>query len=759
MKIKTRLRLNALIGIAAAIVVALPLVWSYREMSQADRNQHQVIEMRKIALERQVLRDEYLLFGDERIRFEWVSKTNRFRALLKQAGERLAFRQEKEPLEEIGRNFETTFVIFSRIMEERSRGILPPGKRNQVDQLKLAASSLTTDLGKLVETLGKISEDARKRTIRLLVLFIAMGFIVTVGNSALINRTLSRRLEELREGTVIIGNGNLDHRLTASGDDELTELALMTNEMAATLQNSFTSVKNLEREIEARNEAERTARQSEQEKEQYKKFFMLSNDAMCIADPFGCFKSVNPTLLQMTGYSKNEVLSKPFLEFVAPEDRQRTAAEMELQVSTRSSLNFENRYLHKDGSTLLLSWNAYFDSKDGVTYATARDITEQRSLENQLRQVQKIEAVGTLAGGIAHDFNNILSVIIGFGSILDMKMAKDDPLHDNVAQILVAADRAANLTRSMLAFSRKQTMEIKPLKLNELISGLEKMLRRLIREDIELRLCLTEDEVTVLADAGQLEQVLLNLTTNAKDSIPERGSITITTELTELDATFSKDHGYGEPGWYVLITFADSGKGMEECVRQKIFEPFFTTKEVGKGTGLGLSVCYGIIKQHNGYILCASEPGRGTTFRIYLPLSRSSALVESVKESDIPENGTETILLAEDDRSLRALATSILTECGYTVIEAENGEEAMSKFAERPDEIKLCLFDVIMPKRSGIETYQEIKRVRPGMKVLFMSGYQPNISRQDERVDLITKPVSPRELLKRVREVLDRRSS
>jgi PAS domain S-box-containing protein len=413
------------------------------------------------------------------------------------------------------------------------------------------------------------------------------------------------------------------------------------------------------------------------------------------------------------------------------------------------------------GGNYFVSVSPLFDQAGELSGSVhfARDITEQKKLEAQLFHAQKMEAIGQLAGGIAHDFNNILTAIIGFATLLEMKLPKDDPLFVNVTQILAAADRAANLTRSMLAFSRKQSIEMKPVNLNEIVAGLEKMLRRLIREDIDLHVVLDRKTLTVLADVGQIEQVLLNLTTNARDSMPSGGTINITSQHSELDQTFRKAHGYGEPGEYALITFADTGEGMEESVRQRVFEPFFTTKELGKGTGLGLSVCYGIIKQHNGYIVCSSEPGRGTEFSIYLPLGRPSSVGESEPTIAPMVGGAETILLAEDDANVRNLTSSILSNFGYTVIEARDGEEAVAIFAEHSAEIQLCLFDLIMPKKNGGDAYEEIKKGCPDMRVLFMSGYQADVMKHDGPLDgaeIITKPVSPRELLYKVRETLEK---
>ena len=391
---------------------------------------------------------------------------------------------------------------------------------------------------------------------------------------------------------------------------------------------------------------------------------------------------------------------------------------------------------------------------------TYMDITERRKLEDQLRHAQKMEAVGQLAGGIAHDFNNVLSAIIGYGHITLMKMAKDDPQRLNIQQILDAADRAAHLTKDLLLFSRKQISDRKPVDLNAIIRTVEKFLARVIGEDIAFKTILHGEPIPVLADMHQLEQVLMNLATNARDAMPKGGILTIATEQIMLDKEFVAIHGYASPGVYAMITVADMGIGMDEQTRQRIFEPFFTTKNVGKGTGLGMAVVYGIIKQHEGYINVYSEPGKGTTFRIYLPLI-SSEIIEEKKEAqvDYSERGTETILVAEDDESLRELTVSILQEFGYKVVVAVDGEDAVKKYMENKDRIQLLLFDIVMPKKTGKEAYDEIKGIKPDIRVIFLSGYAPDIIRQkgllENNESVIYKPISPANLLKKVRNVLN----
>jgi len=389
-----------------------------------------------------------------------------------------------------------------------------------------------------------------------------------------------------------------------------------------------------------------------------------------------------------------------------------------------------------------------------------RDITEHRKLEEQLRQAQKMESIGTLAGGIAHDFNNILTAIVGFGYITLVNMGPDDPLRQNIEHMLEGADRAAHLTKDLLLFSRKQVSENRPVDLNEIIGNVEKFLVRVIGEDIVCRVSLHTEPMIVYADTHQLEQVLLNLATNARDAMAKGGDLIISVEQISLGDDFADMHGYGKPGRYALLTISDTGAGMDEETRQKIFVPFFTTKEVGKGTGLGLAVVYGIIKQHEGFINVYSEPGSGTSFKIYLPLISSDVLEEEITyEKESPTQGTETILLAEDDESVRELVSTVLEQQGYTVIQAVDGKDAVKKFKENRETIHLLLSDLIMPKMHGKEAYDEMKIWRPELKAIFASGYAPDIIRQkmllESSVVLIHKPILPYALLKKVRSVLD----
>ncbi|KAF0146283.1 MAG: PAS/PAC sensor hybrid histidine kinase [Nitrospirae bacterium] len=472
----------------------------------------------------------------------------------------------------------------------------------------------------------------------------------------------------------------------------------------------------------------------------------------------GQFTYVNNAMVRIFECdSAEELLSLPIqIRYKKPQDMKLF---IDLLIDKGRAPYYELEILTKTGKikNIIISATLEGDVISGIVV----DITEQKRLEDQLRQAQKMEAVGQLTGGIAHDFNNILTAIMGYAGLMQMKMKEDDPFKVNVDQILASSERAAHLTQGLLAFSRRQVLNPKPVDINNVINTMVKLLKRVIGEDIELETDPSQEPLTIMADSVQVEQALMNFATNARDAMPKGGQLTIETKKIELDEEFIKAHGYGAPGTYALMSISDNGVGMDEKTREKIFEPFFTTKEAGKGTGLGLSMVYGIVKQHNGYINVYSEPSRGTTFKIYLPLIETGQLSEEKPEEHrLPAGGNETILLAEDDEAVRRFTVSVLHEFGYKVIEAVDGEEAITKFMENKDGIRLLILDVIMPRKSGKDAYDEIKAINPGIKVLFASGYTDDVIQSRKFIEegsFISKPVSPTILLKKIREILDRK--
>ncbi len=461
----------------------------------------------------------------------------------------------------------------------------------------------------------------------------------------------------------------------------------------------------------------------------------------------------------VTGYSSDDLGAMNVFDLFR-DDREAVQKAVQEAFTTGKAV-FEARLITRSNAPVPFFLTAFRMITQDSRYlvVVGIDISERKRLEEQLRHSQKMESIGTLAGGIAHDFNNILTAIIGYGSLLQMKMKEDDALRYNVEQILSSANRAALLTQGLLAYSRKQILNPQPVSINSIIKKVDMLLTRLIGEDIELKIMLTDDDLTVMADVGQIEQVLMNLATNARDAMPEGGYLFIETERIELGEESAELHDFKKPGTYALITVTDSGMGMDEKTRQRIFEPFFTTKELGKGTGLGLATAYGIVRQHNGTITVYSEEGRGTTFKIYLPAVRS--VEEQAPPVELPpiQGGAEMVLVAEDDEVVRTLTSHILQQFGYTVIEAEDGEDAVNKYMENRDRIKLLLLDVIMPKKNGREVYAKIKIFSPAVKVLFLSGYTADIMHKkgllEEGVNFIMKPVPMNELLRKVRTILD----
>lgn len=536
------------------------------------------------------------------------------------------------------------------------------------------------------------------------------------------------------------------------------ELELMIHERTAELQKVNEALLSY---ISEKEKIEDALRESEQK---YHTLFEESKDVVYMSTPDGKFIDINPSGVELFGYSSKEEIFKINISndlYTNPADREIFQKALEKEGYVK---DYEVVFKRKDGKniTVLLTANTVQDDKGNIIAyrGIMKDITERKHLEHQLLQAQKMEAIGQLAGGIAHDFNNILTAIIGYGILLKTEVSHNKLLSDYISNILTSAEKAANLTHNLLAFSRKQMINLRPVNLNNTINVMKTFLLRLIGEDIELSVALTDKDLTVMADNTQIEQVLLNLATNARDAMPDGGHLTVRTEHVEIGNDFIRTHGYGKIGSYAFISVEDTGQGMDNETKGRLFDPFFTTKEVGKGTGLGLSMVYGIIKQHNGYIDVQTEIGRGTTFKIYLPLFQSPVENKKTKDFPILMQGTETILVAEDDTYVRDFLNKILTDYGYKVIEAIDGEDAIRLLHSNLDKINLSILDVIMPKKDGKEVYQEIKKVKPDIKVIFTSGYAKDIIYKkgavDEELNFISKPISTDELLLKVREILDK---
>lgn len=475
----------------------------------------------------------------------------------------------------------------------------------------------------------------------------------------------------------------------------------------------------------------------------------------------GRFLDINPALITMLGYgSPDEVLLlDPENDvFAQAEEHDRLIDEFR---RTGRLDGFEVKWKRKDGSaiTVRISGRAVSsaDEPADVLEAIAEDVTDRRALEDQFRQAQKMEAVGRLAGGVAHDFNNLLMVISGYAEVILAQVDPTSPLLEKGRAIQLAADRATTLTRQLLAFSRKQLLELKVVDVNAIVQDMERLLRPLIGENIDLVTVLSPEAAHTRADAGQLEQVIMNLVVNAKDAMPAGGRLTLRTENVVLDENHRRGQQFIRPGSYVTLMVSDTGMGMDRDTQSRIFEPFFTTKEKGKGTGLGLSTVYGIVKQSGGYVMVQSELGRGTTFQIYLPLVEGAAEKHSVA---VPEavGGTETILLVEDEESVRQLVRDTLAAKGYKVLEAENGEAGFAAAASHEGRLDLVITDVVMPGMGGREMVKRLFESRPGIKVLYLSGYTEDAIISDGSIEkgtaFLQKPFTLQSLSRKVREVL-----
>ena len=535
-------------------------------------------------------------------------------------------------------------------------------------------------------------------------------------------------------------------------DVEITSHSLSLNGREAELV--------LAHDVSERVRSEEKLRESE---ERFAKAFRSSPLPITISTlQEGRYVDVNDAFSKMLGYTHDETIGHTAIDlrfWPSPRDRERFV--QQLQNFGRVNF-FETQLLPKDGEPRAVQISAELlqFGETPCVLAISNDVTEQKRLEQQLRQAQKMEAVGRLAGGVAHDFNNVLGVIIGYSELAQEKLDQGHIVRKHVVEIRKAADRAVSLTRQLLAFSRQQILQPTILNLNTVIEALSSMLKRLVAEDVQVTFLPGSALGSVQADRGQIEQILMNLAVNARDAMPTGGKLIIETANAELDETYARSHAPVKPGEYVMISVSDTGVGMDANTVSRIFEPFFTTKELGKGTGLGLSIVYGVVKQSGGYIWVYSEPGRGTTFKIYFPrVNAPAAPIEELKPESVPQAGIETILLVEDDEPFRKLALSLLIAAGYTVLEASEPTGALELANQYPEEIHLLLSDVIMPKMSGPELARTLRMSRPEMKIAYMSGYTGDLIADHGALDfhavLIEKPFTRSSLLKRVRKVLD----
>ncbi len=522
------------------------------------------------------------------------------------------------------------------------------------------------------------------------------------------------------------------------------------------------------RDITAFNQAQAELRRSEK---RYRDLFNSVSDLIYTQDLEGRFTSANRAMTSIFGYADDEFLGRKAADFMKPELRKKFVSEYLKSILQKGYFNGISCYFTKDRRKIYLEYRSnLIRPKEGKAYISgiARDVTDRiiaereiQKLNRQVLQAQKMEAVGTLAGGIAHDFNNLLQGILGYTQYLIMSKDEGDPDLNNLREIEKAGNRASELTQQLLTFSRKVEGKPKLMNLNREVEQVEKLLKRTIPKMIAIRLRLEKDLDPVYADSAQLEQVLMNLCVNARDAMPEGGTLTIETKNVTLGERYCRRHLGARPGKYVLLTISDTGTGMDKETREHIFDPFFTTKEVGKGSGLGLAMVYGIVQSHRGFIMCYSEPGHGTTFKIYLPVGKGKIRrpAGTPKETAVPKGGSETILLVDDEKFLRGIGKEILQKFGYTVLPAKDGEEALAVFMQKREEIALVILDLMMPGMGGIRCLEELLKRDPGLKVIIASGYSlDGHAREALEVGasaFIRKPYKLKHMLKVVRKVLD----
>ena len=559
--------------------------------------------------------------------------------------------------------------------------------------------------------------------------------------------------------------------LTGHGAEDVAVEAMKAG-AADYLSKTNLTVESLERAVrhavalrageQQRRQAEAALRASE---ERFRALVENSSDALLLIDGEARVTYLTPSSTRHLGWRPEQMVGRSIFDFLHPDDRETVGARMaETLQSPGRLVTAELRFLHADGSWRIMEGvgvNHIADPSVGAIVVNARDITDRRKLEDQLRQAQKMEAVGQLAGGVAHDFNNLLTAILGYCNLMLDDIPVEDPLRPDLEEIQSAGERAAALTRQLLAFSRRQMLQPQIVDINTIVEQLEKLLRRLISEDVELVTSLAPDLMSVRVDPASVEQTLVNLAVNARDAMPEGGRLTIETVNVELDEAYAIGHVTVRPGPYVMLAVSDTGQGMDEPTRLRVFEPFFTTKEQGKGTGLGLATVYGMVKQSGGYIWVYSEPGHGTTFKVYLPPAEQRIATQAehagLRKTD-GTHGWETVLLVEDEDAVRALAREVLRRHGYVVLEARHGVDAVRVAERHADDIHLMVSDVVMPHMSGCDLAERLSTVRPKMKVLFMSGYTDHAVMHRDLTPgsaFIQKPFTPEAFARKVRTVLD----
>ena len=623
---------------------------------------------------------------------------------------------------------------------------------NQVDRTDDVVAALVneidSDLGTARTRLVQEVEGTQRKMLLILATASFASLMIAAILGVVVTRSIARPLARLQSGTQALSEGRLGVQVEVQGTDELAQLAAAFNRTSRELNDLYGRM----RASEAR----------------FRSLIENASDLIVIVNMRGEIRYASPSALRVLGFPGEALQGKSLRDLVDQEDLPAFDALLAGRPNAGQSPHFEIRVRHSDGSLRVLEGvvtDLWDDPHISGIVVNARDVTERKAAEQvlhereeQLRQAQKLEAIGLLAGGVAHDFNNLLTVINGYSEFLLAAMDPGESQYAYAKSIRQAGERAAALTRQLLAFGRKQMLRPANLDLNEIVSEVAGMLLRLIGEDIELVSKLDPQIGGVEADPNQIHQVLINLTANARDAMPRGGRLTIATANVVLDAPLGRADVEVPAGRYVLLSIEDTGSGMDEATRQRIFEPFFTTKKDGKGTGLGLASVYGIIRQSGGHIVVESAPGKGTVFQIYLPRIERAADSPNPPELAQAAAGTETILVVEDEPEVRQIATRALRDCGYRVMEAADAREALARFGESSGRVHLLMTDVVMPGMTGVDLSRQLLSLDAQLKTIYVSGYADSmLLRQGEMVPgagFLQKPYRPSELAAKVRQIL-----
>jgi two-component system, cell cycle sensor histidine kinase and response regulator CckA len=864
MKIKARLMLNTYISVGAIILMMLSLAWSFLEAYRAEQNVRLTDELRKAVIETISLRDDYLLYREDRARVQWYSKSETFLGLLKSARERFVSKEDRALLDNAQKDFDATFSSFSEIMEkhkpeERSarRGfVLDEAELRLMGQILLKSYALSDDIEMLHESAERVSIAARNKGVIFIFVFIMSGVTAMVINSAFVSRILAKRLVAIDEGIRIIGGGNLDFRIDTTGDDELSDLALASNEMAAKLRDSYTSVENLKREITERKRAE----------QRYRDLFESSRDGIVHTNMQGRIQDANAAYIDMLGYSKEEILLLTYQQLTPSKWHDAEGEIVRSQIILRGySDEYEKEYIKKDGTLfpiILRTWlmtnehgsssgmwamvrditerkraeealrqseqkyrdifNATSDALGihdvtgkfldvneqmcamfqydratalglslndlsvGVSpyseaeafekfrrsieegpqvfewqsrrssgeifwcevalrsyriggemcvVASARDITarklmeeQQRQWEQQRQQLLKAESLSRMAGAIAHHFNNMLGAVIGNLELASIGLPQGSVIHDHLIAAMEASGRAAEISRSMLAYLGQTTSERESIDLTETTSEALLLLGASLPKKVHLEINLPPEEVMIPADTDHIKQILTNLVLNASEAIGEQEGF-ISVAIHPVAASDIPESRFFPSEWkpaaksYACLSVSDTGCGIDAVTQETIFDPFYSTKFAGRG--LGLAVAMGLVRAHEGAIALESRVGWGSSFRLYLPMSEIDAQPPSQDEKLISKiiEGQGLVLLVEDEPMVRNMAESMLKRLGYEVTTACDGSEAVDIFRERKYEFGLVLLDLNMPRMGGWETLSVLRTLRPDIPVVLASGY------------------------------------